>query len=119
MRSVVVALAALAVPASLLAQTPGTTTVPITHVDAGMSAAHKALLVGGVLLFSGFMDDAVNEDFQEWRTRPPIACWVCICSARQVRVRLVADRLRWNGVRRQGLLAVRPRACRGHGGGSR
>lgn len=67
MRRGVVLLAALTVPVSLLAQTPGTTPVPITHVDAGMSAAHKAMLVGGILLFSGFIDDAVHEDFQEWR----------------------------------------------------
>lgn len=68
MRRVVVVLAALAVPASIHAQTPGSTSVPITSVSTGLRPGHTALLVGSALVFASFLDDALNEEMQEWRS---------------------------------------------------
>ena len=68
MQRVVVVLAALAMPASIHAQSPGTTSVPATTVSNGMKSGHKALLVGTALVFASFLDDALNEEMQEWRS---------------------------------------------------
>lgn len=67
MRIVVVVLAALAVPASTLAQTPGATAVPGTSVETGMKPAHKALLLGSVLIAANMLDDEVQSSVQSWR----------------------------------------------------
>ena len=67
MRNVVVVLAALAVPASIHAQTPGTPAIPPARVETGLRPAHKALLVSGVILASMVLDNAVHEEMQEWR----------------------------------------------------
>ena len=67
MRRLVVVLAALAVPASIQAQSPGTTTVPVTSVTTGMKPGHTALLLAGTLVFASFLDDPLNEEMQEWR----------------------------------------------------
>ena len=68
MRRLVVVLAALAIPASIRAQSPGTTTVPVTSVASGMKPGHTALLLGGALVFASFLDDALNEEMQAWRS---------------------------------------------------
>ncbi len=68
MQRVAVVLAALAVPASVQAQTKGTASVPVTSVTSGMKPGQVALLVGGALVFASFLDGALNEEMQEWRS---------------------------------------------------
>ena len=67
MRTVVVVLAALAVPASIHAQTPGTTTVPTASIETGLKPAQKALLVGGLLIAANMVDDELRHGSQAWR----------------------------------------------------
>jgi membrane-associated phospholipid phosphatase len=67
MRTVVVVLAALAVPASIHAQTHGTTAVPVAPVETGMKPAQKALLVGSLLIAANMLDDEVRSGAQSWR----------------------------------------------------
>jgi len=67
MRNVVVVLAVLAMPASIHAQTPGTTAVPIAPVETGMKPAQKALLVGSMLIAANMLDDEVRSSVQSWR----------------------------------------------------
>jgi membrane-associated phospholipid phosphatase len=67
MRSIVLVLAALAVPASFHAQTPGTTDVPTAAVETGMKPSQKALLVGSLLIAANMLDDEVRSSTQSWR----------------------------------------------------
>src|SRR5262245_36639448 len=67
MRNVVVLLAVLAMPASLIAQTPGTTAVPIAPIKTGMKPAQKALLLGSVLIAANMLADEVQHSLQSWR----------------------------------------------------
>lgn len=69
MRGLLVVLATLAVPSSLLAQLPGATEpVSVSPVRTGLKPAQMVLLVGGALAFTGLFDDAVHEELQEWRS---------------------------------------------------
>jgi membrane-associated phospholipid phosphatase len=67
MRTVVVVLAGLAVPASIHAQSPGTTVVPVAPIETGMKPAQKALLVGSLLIAANMLDDEVRSQAQAWR----------------------------------------------------
>ena len=67
MRKAVVLLAALTAPASVLAQSPGTTTVPITQINGGMKPVHTAMLIGGAIFAAGLLDDEVRAGVQGWR----------------------------------------------------
>jgi membrane-associated phospholipid phosphatase len=60
-------LTALAAPAFVHAQNPGTTAVPVTQVKVGMKPAHTALLIGGVIFAAGLLDDEVKAEVQGWR----------------------------------------------------
>ena len=68
MRRLAIVLAAVALPASLPAQQNAALIPESSHrTPTGLKPSQMALLLGGALVFSGLIDDAVQEDFQEWR----------------------------------------------------
>lgn len=67
MRAVVLVLATLAVPASVQAQAPGTTTVPVAPVETGMKPVQRALLLGSLLVAANMLDEEVRNGSQAWR----------------------------------------------------
>jgi len=68
MPRLVLTLAALALPSSILAQgTAGSATVPVRPAHGGLRPAEAAAVIGSALLLSAMLDDAVQEESQEWR----------------------------------------------------
>lgn len=67
MRRVALALTVLVTPAWLFAQNSVPSPNPSTAATTGTKPGKVALVLGGALLFSGLMDNAVQEDFQEFR----------------------------------------------------